>query len=68
MLVQTEDKNYVRDVNNMALTSTNVSELHSYKAQKKRVAETNIMKDDIISLRQELTEIKALLLELVKND
>jgi hypothetical protein len=52
--------NLVRDVNTGAIISKN-------RPTKRLTSEFNLMKDDINTLKNEVSEIKALLQELIKN-
>lgn len=52
--VQTEDKDYIRDLNSKALINTNVAAYHKYKEEKRKAAELQSLKDEV-------SEMKALL-------
>lgn len=65
--IQTEDKNYVRDLNSKALLATDLSALHKYREQKKKLKEQSAdylqLKDQVNSLQNDINFIKQLLLE-----
>lgn len=67
MFVQTEEKEYIRDVRTMALSNTDVNGLQKYKENKKRMAMIDSLSKDVDSLRSEMSEIKSLLTKLVEK-
>jgi hypothetical protein len=60
-LVQTDNKNFVRDMSSNALINTNIEELRLLKAQR----EKELGRDsEILSLKQELEYLKKLVLSM----
>ena len=78
MLAKTDQLGIVRDLNNNALLANDISSLHSHREEFRRKQEMNnklndinIMKEQIqecLSLRDELQEIKQMLLNHIQRD
>ena len=78
MLAKTDRVGIVRDLNNNALLANDISSLHSHREEFRRKQEMNnklndinIMKEQIqecLSLRDELQEIKQMLLNHIQRD
>jgi hypothetical protein len=60
--VKVEETQYVRDVNSKAILNTNLKALENYKIEKKR-KQAEI--DDINNMKQEISEIKEILQQLL---
>lgn len=59
-----------RDVNSKALLNTDIDSLLKYKIQKRKMANNNEvekMRDEVTNLKNEMIEIKELLLTLIKS-
>lgn len=70
LLIQTEDSSLLRDAHSKALLNKNTAALNEYKArkqflQKTKEEETNT-KERLQKLEQDMSEIKSLLIDLVK--
>ena len=59
---------YARDTNSKAIVSVDRGALQAYKARRTQQEEMNRALSDINMLKQELTEIKDLLLSVVKRE
>jgi hypothetical protein len=56
---------FLRDENSRAVINTDIKGLNQYKAKKTHLNEMKNLKVDVDSLRDEMTEIKNLLISLV---
>jgi cell shape-determining protein MreC len=61
----------VRDINSMGITNKDVSGLEEYKLKRKLLKtqkdEINNMKSDIISIKEDMTELKQLIHKLIEK-
>jgi hypothetical protein len=72
MFVKVNGTNFVRDTDTMALINKDVNGLEEYK-MKRRMAqvqreEINNVKSEVANIREDMSEIKALLLKLIGKD
>lgn len=67
MLRKTTDANFMRDDVSTSLINTNVTAYKSFKQQRQQNVELDNMKADVQSLHNELSSIKQLLGQLLKN-
>lgn len=58
MLVQTEDKNYVRDTHSRALLATSKNQSRDYEFKKKLVNENKALKEELTELKDQMALIK----------
>jgi|LakMenEpi03Aug12_release.lakeMendotaPanAssembly.Ray.scaffolds.fasta_scaffold6438264_1 hypothetical protein len=61
MFVQTKEKDIIRDINTMSLSSTDTHELNKYKELKKKFSEMHNLKNEVASLKDDISEIKNML-------
>ncbi|MEX0595115.1 MAG: hypothetical protein WD512_01355 [Candidatus Paceibacterota bacterium] len=66
ILVETENKNYVRDIKSRALLSSNKEEMENYKVKSKMMNKNKELGDRLNILESSMEEIKSLLKELIK--
>jgi gluconate kinase len=70
-LVKIEGANFVRDIKTMQLSSTDYSERNEYflkvRLLKTQKQEINKLNDEISTIRSDMSEIKQLLAELIKD-
>jgi hypothetical protein len=67
-MIQTNDANFMRDPTNNAVINTNVTAYSLYKQQRDSVRTIDSMGQEMDHLKSELSEIKQLLGQLIKND
>lgn len=67
MKVQTEDKNFSRDINSKALINNNISALQRRRMEKKRQDKLSELDNEVSTMKQDLQEIKSLLKELTNR-
>jgi hypothetical protein len=67
MKVQTEDKNFSRDINNKALINNNIGALQRRRMEKKRQDKLSDLENEVGIMKQDLQEIKSLLKELTNR-
>lgn len=71
-LVNIKDSKLIRDTNNMAIINTDNNEYEQYLLKRKLLKEQkqhiDNMDQEIKQLKSDLTEIKQLLLEIIKHD
>ena len=67
MLIKTNDPNFMRDENNAALINTNKIAYDLYKQQRNNALSNQALKAEVDSLKQDLSDIKQLLGQLVQN-
>ena len=67
-MIQTNDANFMRDPTNNAVINTNVTAYTLYKQQRDSVRTIDSMGQEMDHLKSELSEIKQLLGQLIKND
>jgi hypothetical protein len=58
---------FSRDPTNQAVLSTDISALQAYKAKKRRERQVDDALHDINTLKQEMSEIKGLILQLLEK-
>lgn len=58
---------YVRDMSNRAVVNVNNVALNAYKSKKKKASEINTALEDINILKNDMSEIKQLLVQLINN-
>jgi len=71
MLIQIPNTTLVRDTNSMALINNDTNGLQEYYRKRNRLAsqaaEINTMKSDINNIKEELGELKVLLMKLLEK-
>ena len=67
MLIKTNDPNFMRDENNAALINTNKIAYDLYKQQRNNALSNQALKAEVDSLKQDHSDIKQLLGQLVQN-
>lgn len=67
-LLQSDHKDYVRDTNSNALLNTNTKALAEYRARKKSVNRLDTLEKDLNNVKQDINEIKSLLLKLLEKE
>jgi hypothetical protein len=71
MLVKVTGTNFVRDTTTMALINTNTQEKNDYQSKvrmlKTQKEEINIVKSEIDGIRNEMSEIKQMLTQLLSK-
>jgi len=67
-LLQSDHKDYVRDTNSNALLNTNTKALAEYRARKKAANRLDTLEKDLNNVKQDINEIKSLLLKLLEKD
>lgn len=69
MLTKVKGTDFVRDSSNMALINNNIAELEAYKSRRNQMAkqkeEINLLKSEISSVKQDIFEMKELLLKIL---
>lgn len=68
VLLQSDHKDYVRDTNSNALLNTNTKALAEYRARKKAIDRMDTVEKDLNNVKQDLNEIKSLLLKLLEKE
>lgn len=63
-MIETDDKDFARDPNSLALVNTNVGEFNQYKQNRKQARELSSVQEDIGSLKDEIQELKKLILSM----
>lgn len=63
-MIKTDDKNFARDPNSLALINTNVSEFNQHKQNRRQAREIAAVQEDIGSLKDEIQELKKLILSM----
>ena len=63
-----ENEKFVRDEHSKAVINTDIKGLKQYKARKAQLDEIKNVKNDVDSLKDEMSEIKNLLLLLVEKN
>jgi hypothetical protein len=70
-LVEIQGGNFVRDINTMQLSSTNYAERNEYylkvRLLKTQKQEINKLNDELSSIKNDMSQIKELLAELIRN-
>ena len=69
MFIKVNGTNFVRDTNTMALLNKDTNGLEEYKMKRKMIetqkTEINNVKSEVADLREDMCEIKSLLLKLI---
>jgi len=66
-LIIEQDETLVRDTKSNAILNTDLTALERYRASRKRQLEISQKVDEIDSLKEEISEIKGLLYELINQ-
>jgi t-SNARE complex subunit (syntaxin) len=64
-MIQSEDKNYLRDPKSKALINTNISALTEYKKRKQQIEKVRAIECEVADLKNDMQEIKLILKQLV---
>lgn len=67
MIVNTDDKDYLRDLSSKALINTNVKALEDYRARKNNAKRLDNLEKEVIDLKSSLDNITTLLNQLVNR-
>ena len=67
MIVKTTDNDFVRDTSCNALINTNVNAYKQYKLARQNRKSTNQNEDKIKAMQEEISELKQLVRELLKE-
>lgn len=67
MIVNTDDKDYLRDLSSKALINTNRKALEDYRARKNNAKRLDNLEKDVIDLKSSLDNITTLLNQLVNR-
>lgn len=62
------NEDLVRDTKSNAILNTDLDALNKYRAKRARDNKINNMAEEVDTLRQEMTEIKSLLMQLVQRE
>lgn len=62
------NEDLVRDTKSNAILNTDLDALNKYRAKRARDMKINNMAEEVDTLRQEMTEIKSLLMQLVQRE
>lgn len=62
------NEDLVRDAKSNAILNTDLDALNKYRAKRARDKKINNIADEVDTLRQEMTEIKSLLMQLVQRE
>jgi hypothetical protein len=65
--IPTEVSNLVKDTESGALLNTDKNALHAYKMRRKNASRINTIESDVADVKEELSEIRSLLLQLVNR-
>ena len=68
MYLQSDHPDYIRDEKSNALLNKNVKALEEYRKRKNELSKINSMEADLNNVKQELTEIKSLLIKLLEKE
>jgi hypothetical protein len=63
-----DNEDLVRDAKSNAVLNTDLDALDKYKKRRAREKQVNKVVEEVDSLRQEMTEIKSLLMQLVQRE
>lgn len=66
-MIQSEDKNYLRDPKSKALINTNISALTEYKKRKQHFEKVCEIESEVSDLKNDIQEIKMILKQLVNR-
>lgn len=64
MMIQTEEKDFIRDPSNGALINTNIKALHEYRMKKSQVSKIEKIENDVDDLKCMMLELKRMLMEI----
>lgn len=67
MIIQTENEDFLRDINSRALINSNVKALQEYKEKRRRQKKLDVLEEDVDQLKKDTQEIKSLLKELLNR-
>lgn len=71
-IIETDHKSYLRDLNSKALLCNDRAALEKYRLEKnkkmKQISEINTLKNEVGSLKDEIQEIKKLLIEYLSKE
>jgi flagellar biosynthesis/type III secretory pathway chaperone len=62
------NEDLVRDTKSNAILNTDLDALNKYRAKRAREKKINNIAEEVDTLRQEMTEIKSLLMQLVQRE
>lgn len=62
-----ESSSFMRDPVTNAVLNTDLRALEMYRAKKKRNAELDKLKDDVCCLKNDISELKQMIVEVLKN-
>jgi hypothetical protein len=68
MLKKTDDSNFMKDMNNGAVINTNIAAYKMHKLQRDSEQSSTSIKNEIESLKQEMSDIKKMLEILIQRD
>ncbi len=63
-MIQTDEKDFARDVSSRALINTNIKALHEYRMKQQQVNRIENIENDLESLKYMMLEIKQMITEL----
>lgn len=66
--IQSDHPDYKRDRNTNALLNTNTRALAEYKARKKAATRIDTVEADLNNMKQDINEIKSLLLKILEKE
>lgn len=67
MILQTTDANFARDTESHAVINTNTTAYMLYKQQRDKSRTIDALADEVSDLKNDISEIKQLLGQLIKN-
>lgn len=68
MLKKTDDSNFMKDMNNGAVINTNIAAYKMHKLQRDSEQSSTSIKNEVESLKQEMSDIKKMLEILIQRD
>lgn len=68
MLKKTDDSNFIKDMNNGAVINTNIAAYKMHKLQRESEQSSTSIKNEVESLKQEMSDIKKMLEILIQRD
>ena len=66
--LQSDHPDYVRDTSSNALLNKNVKALEEYRAKKKSISRIYDVENDLNNVKQDLKDIKSLLLKILEKE
>ena len=66
-LVQTEDHKYYRDTSSLGVINNDKAAFMQYKAQRAKANNVQELQSDVINLKQDMVEIKTMLINLTEG-